>query len=130
MTNSKTKTFDKRVVFQESTDQHARLINRLRYDDLTQADFFRLMISGYIRGDERIVNYIDESKPQSKARKLKSKKLTSMEQIYNFFQWLYSQNKKVSSGRNFSVVHDKYNKSLQKKLFKNSNLFKLRRSGN
>ena len=75
MTNSKTKTFDKRVVFQESTDQHARLINRLRYDDLTQADFFRLMISGYIRGDERIVNYIDESKPQSKARKLKSKKL-------------------------------------------------------
>ena len=63
-------------------------------------------------------------------KKLKSKKLTSMEQIYNFFQWLYSQNKKVSSGRNFSVVHDKYNKFLQKKLFKNSNLFKLRRSGN
>jgi len=75
MADSKAKTFDKRVVFQENTDQHARLINRLRYDDLTQADFFRLMISGYIRGDERILNYLDESKTQSKARKLKSRKL-------------------------------------------------------
>ncbi len=75
MTNSKAKVLDKRVVFQENTDQHARLINRLRYDDLTQADFFRLMIAGYIGGDDRILNYIDEVKPQSKARKLKSKKL-------------------------------------------------------
>ena len=74
-TDPKVKTLDKRVVFQENTDQHARLLNRLRYDDLSQADFFRMMISGYLNEDERILNYIDELKPQSKVRKQKSKKL-------------------------------------------------------
>jgi len=62
--------------------------------------------------------------------KLKSKRLTSMDEIFNFFEWLYTEKKKIISGRNFSVVYDKDINKLKKKLSKNENFFKLRRSGN
>lgn len=63
-------------------------------------------------------------------KKLKSKKLTTMEEIFNFFEWLYSEKKHIVSGRNFSVVYDKNIKQLKKRLIKDQNFFKLRRSGN
>ena len=66
---------NKRIVFTENDHRHAKLINRLRYDGLTQSNFFRSIISGYIDGDERIQDFIDELKTHSKARKQKSKKL-------------------------------------------------------
>ena len=65
----------KRIVFTSSDHQHAKLINRLRFDGLTQAHFFRSIISGYLSGDERIQGYIDDIKDQSKDKKAKTKKL-------------------------------------------------------
>ena len=65
----------KRVVFTENDHRHAKLILRLRHDGLTQAACFRHLITAYIESDERVVNYIDEVKPQSKNKKAKSKKL-------------------------------------------------------
>jgi hypothetical protein len=65
----------KRVVFTENDHRHAKLILRLRQDGLTQAAFFRHLITAYIEEDERIVDYIDEVKVQSKSRKAKTKKL-------------------------------------------------------
>ena len=66
---------NKRIVFKENDHRHARLVNRLRYDGLTQSDFFRCIITGYIQGDERIVEFVDDIKQQSEKRKTKSKKL-------------------------------------------------------
>ena len=66
---------NKRVVFTENDHRHAQLINRLRYDGITQADFFRLLVGAYIEGDPRILDFIDENKKQSIKRKTKSKKL-------------------------------------------------------
>ena len=66
---------NKRIVFTESDHQHAKLINRLRYDGLTQASFFRSIISGYLSGDERIQGYIDDIKVLSRDKKRKSQKL-------------------------------------------------------
>ena len=63
-------------------------------------------------------------------KKLKSKKLTSMDEIFKFFEWLHTEKKKIISGRNFSVVYDKNINKLKKKLSKNENFYKLRRSGN
>ena len=65
----------KRVVFTENDHRHAQLLLRLQQDGLTQAAFFRHLITAYIEGDERIVEYIDEVKDQSKTRKQKSKRL-------------------------------------------------------
>jgi len=65
----------KRVVFTDSDHRHAQLLVRLNHDGLTQAKFFRHLITAYIEGDPRIVEYIDEVKTQSKTRKAKSKKL-------------------------------------------------------
>jgi hypothetical protein len=65
----------KRVVFTETDHRHAKLLLRLQQDGLTQAAFFRHLITGYIENDERIVEYIDDVKTQSKSRKAKTKKL-------------------------------------------------------
>jgi len=65
---------------------------------------------------------------------LKSGKGTSLEDIYGCIQWLCGQGKKVASGRNFSVVNDKWrsplNKKLVKALKKDSAMYKLRRHKN
>ena len=66
---------NKRIIFTDSDHRHAQLINRLRYDNLTQAQFFRLILGGYIGGDNRIQDFIDEFKDQSKKKKSKSNKL-------------------------------------------------------
>ena len=65
----------KQVVFTENDHRHAKLLIRLKHDGFTQAAFFREIISGYIDGDERILNYIDDVKNQSKKKKSKSKRL-------------------------------------------------------
>ncbi len=71
----------KQVVFTENDHRHAKLIVRLKHDGFTQAAFFREIITGYIEGDERIINYIDEVKAQSKVRKKKSQRLRQAGQI-------------------------------------------------
>ena len=66
---------NKRIVFTENDHRHAQLIVRLKYDGLRQSDFFRSLITAYIENDQRIVEYIDEIKPQSKDKKKLSKRL-------------------------------------------------------
>jgi len=65
----------KRVVFTETDHNHAKLIIRLKHDGLTQAAFFRSLIKGYIDGDERIQQFVDDTKGQSLRHKYKSSRL-------------------------------------------------------
>ena len=65
----------KRVVFTENDHRHAKLLLRLQQDGLTQAAFFRHIITAYINDEDRIIDYIDEVKDQSKAKKAKSRRL-------------------------------------------------------
>ena len=65
----------KRIVFVDSDHRHAQLVNRLRYDNLSQAEFFRIIVGGYIAGDDRIQNFVDEFKNQSVKKRKSSKKL-------------------------------------------------------
>jgi NADP-dependent 3-hydroxy acid dehydrogenase YdfG len=59
---------------------------------------------------------------------------TSMDDIYGCIKWACEQGKAVASGRNFSVVHDKWKDSLREQLAAalkaDSNMYKLRRHGN
>ena len=52
------KNKDKRVVFTDTDVRHAQLKIRLQHDGISQADFFRAMITGYLENDGRIVKYI------------------------------------------------------------------------
>ena len=52
------KNKEKRVVFTDTDVRHAQLKIRLQHDGISQADFFRAMITGYLENDGRIVKYI------------------------------------------------------------------------
>ena len=53
---------EKKIVFADTDDRHAKLIVRLRHDGLTQKQFFQYLISCYIDKDIRMVDMIDSYK--------------------------------------------------------------------
>jgi len=65
----------KQIAFWDNDHRQAQLILRCRHDGLTQADFFRHMVTGYISGDDHIHSYIDEVKKMGEKRKQKSRTL-------------------------------------------------------
>ena len=52
----------KKIIFEDTDKRHADLKIRLHYDQLKQGEFFRLMLTGYIEKDERVMSYIEEYK--------------------------------------------------------------------
>ena len=66
---------NKRIVFTESDHRHAKLILKLKADGLTQAKFFRSVITGYLDGDERIRDFVFEHSDFSQNKKRKIEKL-------------------------------------------------------
>tara|TARA_R110002074_G_scaffold116903_7_gene248474 strand:- start:837 stop:1169 length:333 start_codon:yes stop_codon:yes gene_type:complete len=78
MPNEKNQNYgraNKRIIFTDTDHRHAQLILRLKHDNMTQADFFRLMISGYLSGEPGLQAFVDEHKDMSKTRKSVSRKL-------------------------------------------------------
>jgi len=74
----------KKIVFYDSDKRHADLKIRLQYDGLTQSAFFRGMISGYLKQDEDIVNFVnklkDENNSQSASKRNRIKKMSNARQ--------------------------------------------------
>tara|TARA_Y100000310_G_scaffold307966_1_gene350609 strand:- start:4652 stop:4969 length:318 start_codon:yes stop_codon:yes gene_type:complete len=70
---------NKRIVFEDSERRHADLKIRLNYDGLTQTDFFRGIITGYLNGDENIMELVarlqEAKSTHSKTKRAKSRKL-------------------------------------------------------
>ena len=70
---------EKKIVFNDTDKRHADLKIRLQHDDLTQSEFFRAMITGYISKDARIVSFVHDwrsmNKGYSKVKTAKSKRL-------------------------------------------------------
>ncbi|MDD5109276.1 MAG: SDR family oxidoreductase [Candidatus Omnitrophica bacterium] len=63
--------------------------------------------------------------------KLSGKECTPMKQVLDCCDWLISSSREVVSGRNFSVVFDKWgSKKLENFLRTDDNIYKLRRFGN
>jgi len=69
----------KKICFEELDKRHADLKINLHADGIRQGDFFRLMISGYLEKDERIIAYVEEHRQkksiQSKNKRAKTEKL-------------------------------------------------------
>lgn len=85
------------------------------------------------KGHHTILRNIDAKDPryQQTIDFLNSGKGTSMDDIYDCIRWLSEQGKEVASGRNFSVVNDKWDSGeLANILRGNPDMYKLRRHGN
>ena len=54
----------KNIQFKEDEDQHARMIVRLRYDRLTQGNFFRGIVKHYIDSDENMIRLVEKIKAE------------------------------------------------------------------
>jgi len=67
---------DKKVVFYENEKVFADLKIRLRYDGLTQQQFFSSLVNGYLSGDKRIVEYIFELKDEKHVHSKRKRKGT------------------------------------------------------
>ena len=65
---------EKRVVFMENDHRHAQMVLKLKYLRLTQAAFFRHIISGLINDDPRIIEFTNEIAITSKTKKNKAEK--------------------------------------------------------
>jgi len=64
----------KKIVFHDTDKRHADLKIRLHYDGLTQAGFFRAMISGYLDKDAAVVDFIQRFKEQHNVQSKKKRK--------------------------------------------------------
>ena len=56
----------KKVVFDDTDTRHAQLKVRLEYDGLSQAEFFRSFITGYLDKDKSVMEYIKKYKERYK----------------------------------------------------------------
>ena len=66
-------TMKKKVVFYDSDKRYVDLKIRLSHDGLSQAKFFRGILSGYLSQDPDILNFIDKLK-SSQTKKAADKK--------------------------------------------------------
>jgi hypothetical protein len=81
MKNKKEKT--KRLVFDDTDSRHAQLKVRLNYDGLSQAEFFRSFITGYLNKDELVMDFLKK----------------------------YKEDKKIQSKRNITIIMSDYEKA-------------------
>ena len=65
----------KRIVFTDTDHRHAQLVIKLKNDGMTQAKFFRHLITGYLENDTRIVEFVRDNGHLSIQRKNKIHKL-------------------------------------------------------
>ena len=69
MSGRKYGKMNKKVVFYDTDKRYADLKIRLAHDKLSQAQFFRSIVTGYIEQDEDILNFIDKHKTRTQTKK-------------------------------------------------------------
>jgi len=63
----------KKIVFYDTDKRHANLKIRLHYDGLTQAGFFRAMVTGYLDKDAAILDFIKRLQESDNIHSLKKR---------------------------------------------------------
>ena len=52
----------KKFMFYDTEQNQAKLKIRCAYDGMSQSQFFRMMLAGYVEGDENIMSYVKKCK--------------------------------------------------------------------
>jgi hypothetical protein len=60
---------NKKIVFYDSDKRYADLKIRLMHDKISQAQFFRSIVTGYIEQDEDVLNFVDKLKQRTQTKK-------------------------------------------------------------
>jgi hypothetical protein len=71
--------YEKRIVFTETDKTHAELKIKLHYEGLRQAQFFRMMIQGFLQDDPNIVKFIEEYKLKNNITSKRQRKIVAKE---------------------------------------------------
>ena len=69
MSERKYGKMNKKVVFYDTDKRFADLKIRLKHDKISQAQFFRSVVTGYIEQDEDMLNFIDKRKNRTQTKK-------------------------------------------------------------
>jgi hypothetical protein len=56
----------KKIMFYDSSDRQTRLRIRCDFDGISQSQFFRMMITGYIENDELVFSFLEKCKEKYK----------------------------------------------------------------
>jgi hypothetical protein len=56
---------EKKIVFHETDNRHAKLKIKLHYDGLKQGEFFRAIVEAYLSDDENMINFISSYKEKN-----------------------------------------------------------------
>ena len=67
---------DKRVIFQDTDKRHAELKIKLHYDGLSQSEFFREIVSAYLKEDPLIIEIVDSIKERADKQKQRQRNIT------------------------------------------------------
>ena len=70
----------KKIMFYDSEDRQTRLKIRCHFDGITQSQFFRMMVTGYIENDEMIYTFLKECKEKYQIQGQQKRK--KIDQIY------------------------------------------------
>ena len=66
-------TLKKKIIFYDSDKRYADLKIRLEHDGLSQAKFFRGILTGYLAKDPDVLNFIDKLKASANVKKKRIK---------------------------------------------------------
>jgi len=69
MSERKYGKMNKKVVFYDTDKRFADLKIRLGHDKISQAQFFRSVVTGYIEQDEAMLDFIDKLKQRTQTKK-------------------------------------------------------------
>ena len=94
----------KKIMFYDSSDRQTKLRIRCDFDGITQSQFFRIMITGYIESDEMVYSFLKKYKEKynlqgsqklnkidkirKKTKKIESKFVLKNQDIENIFDVL------------------------------------------
>ena len=76
-------TMKKKIVFYDSDKRYADLKIRLEHDKLSQAKFFRGILTGYLSQDPDILNFVDKLKASKRNNKTSKKRNKEIRELVN-----------------------------------------------
>ena len=65
----------KKIMFYDSPDRQARLRIRCQYDGISQSQFFRMMVTGYLENNSKIITFLEECKEKYHAQGVIKRKM-------------------------------------------------------
>ena len=76
------KTNTKKIVFYDTDHSHAELKVRLKQDGISQSEFFRSVMTGYIKKDADVLAFVDKIKASKKVgKKVKKKEIRKSSEL-------------------------------------------------